>query len=280
MRRVRKRFPEILYKKIQRKDGYDHYVIILDNKIVFRFPKQKHFKKLFRYEAPLLQFLSKRISIQVPVYRYVGNDFGGYHFIEGKSLLGTKKLTSTQRETLSRQIAHFLTQLHAVHQKDLKKFRIPERNILMELWRILKNKRRINTLPLQARVKIAIFTERLGEALRRGYKKALVHGDLSGDHILLDKHNALVGVIDFSDRSISDPARDFCFFWQFDADWTKSIYRHYRPKDKFLLERCKLYSVGNPIWGLIRKPQNPSRYLTKLTYEMRKAGWLSSRRAK
>jgi aminoglycoside phosphotransferase (APT) family kinase protein len=36
----------------------------------------------------------------------------------------------------------------------------------------------------------------------------LIHGDISGDHLLLDGDSGLGGVIDFGDAMISDPALD------------------------------------------------------------------------
>lgn len=39
--------------------------------------------------------------------------------------------------------------------------------------------------------------------------RVLIHADLSGDHLLVDKRGALSGVIDFADALIADPALDF-----------------------------------------------------------------------
>jgi aminoglycoside phosphotransferase (APT) family kinase protein len=48
----------------------------------------------------------------------------------------------------------------------------------------------------------------------------LIHGDISGPHLLLDDASNLAGVIDFGDAMIADPALDFAgvlndFSWAF-----------------------------------------------------------------
>ncbi len=48
--------------------------------------------------------------------------------------------------------------------------------------------------------------------------EVVLHGDLVGDHLLVDEHTGrLTGIIDFSDVALGDPAHDFLGFWSYGA---------------------------------------------------------------
>lgn len=61
----------------------------------------------------------------------------------------------------------------------------------------------------------------------------LVHNDLSDDHILL--HKTKVSIIDFSDRLIGDPARDFARLWMYGDSFVTQVYELYRGKKRYKL---------------------------------------------
>ena len=45
---------------------------------------------------------------------------------------------------------------------------------------------------------------------------AVIHGDFTDDHILLESVDGrLAGVIDFTDACLGDPAYDFAFLWAY-----------------------------------------------------------------
>ena len=72
--------------------------------------------------------------------------------------------------------------------------------------------------------------------------RVLIHGDLSGDHLLLDRDSNLRGVIDFGDAMIADPALDFAgilneFSWSF----LERVLAHYHDADPGALERARFY---------------------------------------
>ncbi|MBC2682291.1 phosphotransferase [Corynebacterium sp. 4HC-13] len=56
-----------------------------------------------------------------------------------------------------------------------------------------------------------VFAELDGMLRRPGQQRCLTHGDLLNTHVLWDEHGG-VGVIDFSDMTVGDPALDYAHF--------------------------------------------------------------------
>ena len=72
-------------------------------------------------------------------------------------------------------------------------------------------------------------------------RKVLAHNDFSWAHILLGRTKKHVtGIIDFSDKAITDPAYDFSYFWDIDESLLRAVYVHYKEKDPTLLLRSLL----------------------------------------
>lgn len=70
----------------------------------------------------------------------------------------------------------------------------------------------------------------------------LTHSDISPKHIIWDLENKSVGVIDFSDRCIVDPAIDFTELYLYSPDFVEQVYDLYcGPKDPEFLNRAKIH---------------------------------------
>ena len=74
---------------------------------------------------------------------------------------------------------------------------------------------------------------------------AVIHGDLTDDHILFDPvRRRLSGVIDFADMAIGDPAQDFSFLWSYGDGAPACAYANYDARrDGGLLERSRQHYV-------------------------------------
>ena len=62
-------------------------------------------------------------------------------------------------------------------------------------------------LPEAARARVAAALERLDDAP----PAVLVHGDLRDEHVLVDEHGAVTGIIDWSDARAGDAAKDLAW---------------------------------------------------------------------
>ena len=89
---------------------------------------------------------------------------------------------------------------------------------------------------------IRAFLTELAAEVKPTRPTALVHGDLAGEHILWDADRRQVNIIDFSDRSIGDPALDFAGLLAIGRQFARLVVDQYRgPKDERRLWRARLY---------------------------------------
>jgi aminoglycoside 2''-phosphotransferase len=76
----------------------------------------------------------------------------------------------------------------------------------------------------------------------------LTHGDIAPKHLIWDFESKAIGFIDFSDRSISDPALDFAELYTYGEDFVSKVYQQYNGPDKgdnFLIRaRAYLIAIG------------------------------------
>jgi len=246
-KRIREEFPQIRFKDVKKITcGLDHVVLILDNKYVFRFPKNDYYKQKIKVEMRLLSELQKKIS-KIPHYKFMPKDqsFGGYPIIDGKPL-STKKFnnfTNQQKTQLANELADFLTTLHKIPISKAKKIGLKfEWSHQDELKQYKERRKHIKKVLNQGEMR---FVDDLMEKYvsLKLPSNSLVHHDLSEDHIFT-KNNKLSGIIDFGDSSLNDPAVDFAWFWERGEDFVQKVYQRYNGrKDKEFLARSQLYNI-------------------------------------
>jgi len=245
---IKKSFPNFKYTSAKiLKSGFDHDVLLMDKKIIFRFPKSKEYQKLLAYEIPLLNYLSKKLSVEIPHYSYVATDyhFAGYKILPGKTLNNKllKTLKKSEKTLLIKKLADFLSNLHQIPVKNFLKYDLkPEKpNIQQNQFFTAIKKQVFPRLKEKEQIMIENFIlEWKNQA--SAVKNTLTHNDLSGDNIFWDNKKLNLGIIDFSDRKITDPAHDFAPFFEFGEDLVKSIYQKYQGhKDAQFLQRAQRY---------------------------------------
>ena len=82
--------------------------------------------------------------------------------------------------------------------------------------------------------------------LDRPERLAIVHGDLVGEHILVDLSGSrLAGIIDFGDVALGDPAQDLLGLWSYGADAVTRVIDGYDPgrNDPGLLRRSRNHFI-------------------------------------
>lgn len=77
------------------------------------------------------------------------------------------------------------------------------------------------------------------------YIPTLVHGDLSEDHIIIT--NTGVGIIDFGDLMVFDPAYDLIWAYVCDREFYYKLYKKYEGnKDEFFEHRIRDFHIIRP----------------------------------
>jgi aminoglycoside 2''-phosphotransferase len=127
LQEIKSEFPKLKWIKAEEiKRGMDHHVFMLDNKVIFRFPKEEWYRKTFKNEIALMSLLSKKITAKVPVYKFADKKkrFGGYELIPGKDLERNKHALLKNRVQIAKGIAQFLNELHGIKTRELKKLKL------------------------------------------------------------------------------------------------------------------------------------------------------------
>lgn len=255
---IKQDFPNLTWKSAKHiTTGYDNDIIALDNTTIFRFPKNAYSKKLLKNEIALLKILADYISTSVPAYTFFAKNYSyaAYPMIKGEELTVKKynSLSAKQKNELTKQIALFLTELHAIPFSQIKKCRVRERATPeQELRKLHKEAKKYlySNFSSKERNAVEIFFSKLTDAFQQSYKKTLLHGDFSGDNMVIDQNRQLAGVIDFTDRAIHDPAFDFVYMWAFGEPFVQSVYTNYNGNKIGVLQRSKVYAQARAIWKM------------------------------
>jgi len=256
LEQIRREFPEFRWKTYRYlTHGWDHFIIILDEKVVFRMPKDRRYRSEFQNEIQLLNYLKKRIRIDIPKYKYVSKDqsFAGYNMVRGKELTHSlfHRLSAAEKESLAKQLAEFITTLHKTPKPIIKKYSIRIEDQHMLHRKLVRDTRKILFSRFsQKDIKLIekYFIE-LKTSLRHCYSNVLLHNDLTGEHILWDVKEKQVNIIDFSDRSFGDPASDFTGLIEYGHRFTERVLDLYGgQKTENMLCRSQLYFKRIPFF--------------------------------
>src|SRR5450631_927291 len=117
--RIRDEFPDLGFADATLNDlGEDHAVVVLDDRWVFRFPRNAEAAMRGRTERRLLARLNAVSPVTTPRYDHVSRagDFGGYRMIAGGELTEAvfAALPCGAQERILGEIGDFLRVLHAL----------------------------------------------------------------------------------------------------------------------------------------------------------------------
>jgi aminoglycoside phosphotransferase (APT) family kinase protein len=193
--------------------GWDYKVLIVDGAWVIRWPRHKLAVEEIEQEVELLPVLAPLLPIEVPRFEYVSREpwLVAYRLIPGGPLVAEDP----------DGVRAFLDALHTVDVADVP----APRPDWLETYRDQANEFRRVVLPL-----LDADERPRGEALLAevetlsDFRPALTHSDLGPEHLLV-RDEKLVGVIDWGDARIGDPAIDYAWLlngpfpdWDVDDD--------------------------------------------------------------
>jgi len=205
-------------------------------------------------EARLLPLLQARpFEVVTPRDARIVRDSSGalvaaiHRMVPGSSSKGRRILGRAREEHLA-AVGRFLATLHTTPHAAARKHGVEVR----DLWREVSLPRIEETIALAGPATAAWLQDRVRtfEALNARIPVALVHGDLSGEHLLMAEDGRLSGVIDFADARLTDPALDIAgVLNRFSPRDLEVVLRHYdAPQDATLLERARIYIDIVPIY--------------------------------
>jgi aminoglycoside phosphotransferase (APT) family kinase protein len=210
-------------------EGFDNKVWLINDHLVFRFPRQKVAIELLEHELNLLPHLKDRLPVKVPEPLYVGEPtqsydapFYGHEILAGRTGC-TVSLSEDEFKTLARDLGQALKALHSL---DFKALGLSP-NELLPLYDRVDIKRMSAWLnerwaSVKTNYNLEAFNQKFSQIVDQAqYYKAkenplvLVHSDLYHRHLLFNHHNKLVAFIDWGDSCLSDRVVDMSVVFQF-----------------------------------------------------------------
>lgn len=238
-------------------DGLLNDVVIVNQELVFRFAKNEHARATLAVEATVLQHLSGRLSIMIPLPTYVGEDVLVYPLIEGDELTRAALFHASEagRQRLMEQLGRFLKELHSTPLEP----GIPETlaPVTHEAWQEIRSEVEEKVFPWFMPHQIdwaeRLLDGALGDKRFFEYEPKLIHGDLAPYHILFRADaTGIRGVIDFGVAGVGDPANDLAMLLQsYGENVVDLIFKQY-PEGRSLMQRARFYAQAIELqWALL-----------------------------
>lgn len=209
------------------KEGFDNTVYLINNHLLFRFPKRRIAIPLIKREITLLPILNSKLNLKIPRPLFIGKSchhfnapFFGYEFLKGHN--GSEiSLTIDQYERLALDLGHFLKNLHSIK---LKPYLLNHMKPIFDRadFSQTKNNLRERIRYCEQYYHLGIYKEKIKEIIylaqyyqAEKHALSLVHGDLYHRHLLFDNNHILTGIIDWGDISMANRVADLGIVYQF-----------------------------------------------------------------
>ncbi|MEQ7009153.1 aminoglycoside phosphotransferase family protein [Actinopolymorpha sp. B17G11] len=200
------------------------------------------------YEVPLLEALASRgLPVPQDPFPVLAVDGLPVAIVErkvaGQPLIAPP--AGKRRSRLARQLASFLTVLHRIPVAEAHALGLPRSSVAVEARQHLDLAKPFLTTKVYR-----WLDQEISWLDQQDVPTALVHTDIRAEHLYLDTEGDLVGVIDFGDAAIGDPARDFAkIAGDFGDRFVHLLLSHYRgPAADGILARSQLYRRLDTLW--------------------------------
>ncbi len=264
-REILSRFPELENATFTADgSGWANFAIKVGGEYLFRFPRDDEAYGCIQAECEVLN----KLKPQVPNYlgEFLDQDypFVFYRMIQGRPLTHElwNSLDKEKRENFVANLAEFLEILHGINPADCKIDTIQP----LENYQKRYQEFRERCFPyLDEQEKYAaekLFNNYLNDPEMYRYQPAVVHHDLSENHILLTEDG--IGIIDFGDVVIFDPAMDFSGIYAFSLDLYQKLYNQYHGNNKdggFTKRIHDFYVPIIPFYGVVYGEETHNKQL-------------------
>jgi aminoglycoside 2''-phosphotransferase len=224
---IERSFPELAVREIDFLGaGVDSEAYLVNDALVFRFPKREAVSRALSREIALLPKLAERLPVAVPRFEYVGQQASGGRLFVGYPLIPGEPLTSdafealavAEQEAILDTLAAILRAVHTFPMKEAVAAGVEPfsaRDWVRETW--------TSASPAVLRLLSPADVEALAGSIERfladepsfDASPCLLYADFAPEHVLYDPSTrALTGLIDWGDLTIGDPAFDLLYLYQ------------------------------------------------------------------
>jgi len=228
-------------------DGFDFKVVLVDDRWVIRIPRREQVLSALEQEIVLLPELEAALPVAVPHFEHISHDppFVVYPLIRGTPLIDEDP----------DGVREFLESLHHVQTDALP----PTDWIASYIEQCAKFTELVLPLlsPDERSHAQALFAE--VETLT-GFDPCVTHSDLGAEHLLV-RDGRLVGVIDWGDARLGDPALDYSWLLHGPfPDW--DVDPELRRRARFYHRLAPFYSAHYAVFT--KQPEYADRALATL----------------
>jgi aminoglycoside 2''-phosphotransferase len=253
LKQIQESFPDLHISSVAANpDGLINHVLIVNEEMVFRFPKNDTWaRQLLANEIRVIDLLRKYVDMPMPVFEHRAEQFVSYKYIPGNPLMRNDilSLDNTAQDQLAEQLATFLQQMHCVPIEEAQQSGIAQSDVNRshDVWCKLFEDIQRELFPLMMRHTKDWVVRHFGPVLkdksRMDYQPMLINGDVTPYHILYDKEKRRVsGIIDFGTAGIGDPAADFaCIIYQYGESFLRRMAKYY-PMMRSGVERARFWA--------------------------------------
>jgi aminoglycoside 2''-phosphotransferase len=221
--RIRQVYPEVEYLDAQVVDGHPPFddIVILNEELVFRFPRGEAEFAALKQEVAVLKALQGRLPLPIPNPEYAslepgqpGQVFFGYRRFPGVELSARLREGPLPEGALLRIVSQMANFMHALHDVpagslgvDLS--RLETRTSVSRLYEDIRRDLAPVMRPQAAAWVERLFKPYLANPENFNVRPVVRHGSLVGKNIFIDPQTAAVtGVSGFSTLATGDPAFD------------------------------------------------------------------------
>ncbi|MBT2691733.1 aminoglycoside phosphotransferase family protein [Bacillus sp. ISL-55] len=254
--------------------GQNNEVMIVNESLVFRFPKYKKEIMQLRRETEILKYIRDIVTLPIPLPIYEAFDevepgkvYTGYRLIEGnpfwrKSFFEIK--SDEQIGGVASQLVSFLEAMHSISgdlaSRELQLVANHPRDEMSSLYEKIQHK----LFPFMSRESQISVSESfedflIGEALLN-VDLVLIHGDFGASNILWNSVTGEIsGIIDFGGSGIGDPAYDFAgLLSSYGEDFFNRCIDQY-PNGKEIAKRVHFYKSTFALQEALHGIENDDR---------------------
>jgi aminoglycoside 2''-phosphotransferase len=265
-------------------EGMDSKAFTVNDKYIFRFPKFKPSSNQLEREIKLLPKLQQRLDLPIPNFEYVGKQSNGFYFVGYKKIHGSflepkryLELKKKDQNKFIETIATFFKQIHSFSIDKALKCGVEVENA-KEKCRCDMERCRKEIFPMLSKLEHVyvekIFNKYLSNKENFKYTPALLHSDLSYEHIIYNQENKTVaGIIDFGDIKIGDPAYELKFLLlDYGKEFIESLLKIYPFQSEQMLTRkmdffIKSNNISDILVGIDRNDKKLIKYGLKCLRE-------------
>lgn len=256
-RSVRRAWPEAPLGRVRPvQTGWTNLVLEVDRSWIVRIPRWESAARKLATEVRLLDYLADRLRARIPVPEVVGAlddpngwPFVAYRAIPGRPLRSLRTLDRTARVRLATFLAQLFEDFDRVPTGDLARLglRLEDPRALVRAYaRLQRRYERVARTELVPELRSRV--DRAFEEMDRclsvcRFRPVLSHNDLWPSHLIWDHASQRpVGVIDWEDARVGDPATDLVTFVDLDPDLQERLARtRRRARDRTFEARLALY---------------------------------------